>query len=39
MSFAAARITFIVAPGLEIIGTCEAFTWDTLACARAAMKR
>jgi hypothetical protein len=38
-SFAAARITFIVAPVLETIGTCEAFTSDTVALARSAMKR
>ena len=36
---AAARMTFSVASGLETIGTCEAFTSDTFACARAAMNR
>src|SRR5690348_17953488 len=39
MDFAAARITLSVALGLEIIGTCEAFTSNVFACARAAMNR
>jgi hypothetical protein len=34
---AAARIIFSVAAGWEIIGTCDALTLYTCACARAAM--
>ena len=39
MAFAAVRITFSVAAGCEILGTCDALTSETVASARCAMNR